>query len=94
MLTTRDPENPNSCDQGNCLNYELWDIVTFVVDQSDGVVPAFSARNDGGAWRGHIVEAPGINHSEMLRFNDIDDTFNPIFNGVNTGNQGIFTIGN
>lgn len=88
-----DPENPNSCDQNECMNYVQQQVTTYYVDNSDGVVPAFSARNDGGAWRGHTVEAPGVNHREMLAFDRIHFTLDDIFDGANTGSQSIFTIG-
>jgi len=86
------PVYPPDCDHDQCLQWMWVQLDVFTYDQSDGVVPAFSARNDGGAWRGHIVEAPGINHSEMLRFNDISPTLTGVFTG-NTGGQQIFTIG-
>lgn len=88
-----DPQNPNSCEQSECLDYQLWDIITYVVDPSDGVVPGRSARNDGGAWRGHIVEAPGTNHKELLQYNEAHNTYDRIFNGNEIGGQNIFRIG-
>lgn len=87
------PVYPPDCDHDQCMQWVWVQYDVFTYDQSDGVVPAFSARNDGGAWRGHIVEAPGTNHSEMLRFNNINPTMSGVFNG-NTGNQDIFRIGN
>lgn len=88
-----DPQNPNSCDQNECWYTEVREITYFYLDNSDGVVPAYSARNDGEAWRGHIVKAPHMNHRQLLVFNDIDPTLGPIFDGSNTGFQQIFTIG-
>lgn len=87
-----DPQD-TSCDDSQCLRWVDREINVYIVDQSDGVVTARSARNDNGAWRGHIVEAPGINHLEMLRYDQIRLTFDPIFDGGNTGGQGIFQIG-
>lgn len=88
-----DPQNPNSCDQNECWYYEVREITYYYVDNSDSVVPGYSARNDGGAWRGHIVEAPHVNHKQLLVFNDIDPTLGPIFDGVNTNGMSIFQIG-
>lgn len=86
------PDDTN-CDDSQCLRWVNREVDVYVVDQSDGVVPARSARNDSRAWRGHIVEAPGINHMEMLRFDQIDPTISTIFNGNNTGGQVVFQIG-
>ena len=84
--------DPN-CDDSRCFRWVDRQVNVYNVVQSDGVVPAPSQRNDGRAWRGHIVEAPGINHMEMREYEQIRPTFNPIFNGTNTGNQRIFEIG-
>lgn len=87
------PVYPPDCDHDQCLQWVWVQYDVFTIDQSDGVVPAFSARNDGGAWRGHIVEAPGTNHKELLQFNNVSPTFTGIFTG-NTGGNNIFLIGN
>ena len=87
-----DPNDPN-CDDSRCFRWVDRQVNVYRVEQSDGVVTASSQRNDGRAWRGHIVEAPGVNHMEMLQYDQISLTFNPIFNGDNTGNQSIFRIG-
>jgi hypothetical protein len=88
-----DPQNPNFCDQNECWYYEQREVTYFYLDTSDGVVPAYSARNDGGAWRGHIVESPGNNHKQLLMYNQIRNTLDPIFNGTNSGGMQIFQIG-
>ena len=87
-----DPNDPN-CDDSRCFRWVDRQVNVYRVEQSDGVVPASSQRNDGRAWRGHIVEAPGINHMEMREYDRIRPTFNSIFDGDNIGNQRVFRIG-
>jgi hypothetical protein len=86
-----DPQD-TSCSDDACLSWVPMQINVYVTDPSDGVVPGRSARNDGGAWRGYIIEAPHVNHMEMLKYDQIDPTFRPIFDGNNTGNQSVFKI--
>lgn len=94
MQWCADPQNAGQCDDSQCMQWIWVQMPVFVAfDQSDGVVPARSARNDGGAWRGHIVEAPGVNHKELLQYNTVSPTLTGIFTG-NTGGNNIFLIGN
>ncbi len=93
MQWCADPQNAGQCDESQCMQWIWVELPVFNVDQSDGVVPARSARNDGGTWRGHIVEAPGINHKELLQFNPAHTIYDGIFNGTDTANQPVFTIG-
>ncbi len=87
-----DGVDPN-CNDEACLQWVTRTVDAYVPDFSDGIVPGYSARNEGGAWRGHIVEAQHINHREMLVYDKIKYTLNPIFDGSNTNGQTIFTIG-
>lgn len=93
MLWCSDPQNAGQCDDSQCMQWIWIEVDVFTIDQSDGVVPAFSARNDGGAWRGHIVEAPGTNHKELVQYNTAHNTYDRIFDGFETGQQNIFIIG-
>jgi hypothetical protein len=62
----------------------------YIKTESDGVVPASSQRNDGGAWRDDVLKAFGnINHQEHLRWDRIEPTLNHVFDG---NRNAIFTI--
>jgi pimeloyl-ACP methyl ester carboxylesterase len=73
--------NPTAC-RAACWVSQPYSYTNYIKTESDGVVPASSQRNDGGAWRGDIVRAFGnINHQEHLRFDRIEPTLTNIFNG-------------
>lgn len=91
-LCGNDPNNPSGSDE-HCFSWVYRDIQVYYPDQSDGVVPAYSQRNDGGAWRGYILEAPGVNHMEILDVNEIRPTFDFVFNQGDAGIDQVFRIG-
>ena len=87
-----DPNDPN-CDDSRCFRWVDRQVNVYTVEQSDGVVPAPSQRNDGRAWRGFVLEAPGVNHMEMREFDKISPSLNTIFDGQNNQINPIFRIG-
>lgn len=82
--------DPEGC-RNSCMTWIPYSYTLYYQNPSDGVVPATSQRNDGGAWRDYVLEAPGINHMEFLQQNRIDNTLSYVFNGF-SGAHGIFTI--
>lgn len=87
-----DPYDPN-CDDSQCFHWEDRLVSVYTVDQSDGVVPAPSQRNDGHAWRGFVLEAPGVNHMEMLQYSQISPSLNFVFDRGDVGINQVFRIG-
>ena len=92
LCDPNDPNTPN-CDDSQCFHWVDKLVNVYTVDQSDGVVPAPSQRNDGRAWRGFVLEAPGINHVEIHQYNQISPTLNFIFDRGDAGINQIFRIG-
>jgi pimeloyl-ACP methyl ester carboxylesterase len=88
------PSNtPNCPTDAHCYSWVWQEMPVYTVEPSDGVVVATSQRNDGGAWRGHIVRAGGLNHMEYLIWNNkMQPVLTNVFNGDDTGNQDIFRI--
>ena len=87
-----DPNDPN-CDDSRCFRWVDRQVNVYRVEQSDGVVTASSQRNDGRVWRGFVLEAPGVNHMEMLRYDQISPSLNTIFDRQDDQINPIFRIG-
>lgn len=84
--------NDTSCDDSQCFHWVDQLVNVYTVDQSDGVVPAPSQRNDGKAWRGYVLEAPGINHMEMLQYGQISPSLNTVFDRTDSNISTVFKI--
>lgn len=81
---------PEEC-RNQCWVWEPYSYTLYNRNPSDGVVPDFSQRNDGSAWRDFTLQAPNINHQEHLRYDRIDGTLGSVFDG-NQHCRDIFSI--
>lgn len=83
---------PNCPTDAHCYSWVWREMQVYTVHPTDGVVPANSQRNDGGAWRGYIREAPGVNHMEMLEWGTMQPTLDFVFNRQDQAIDEIFRI--
>ncbi len=84
--------NPDAC-RAACWVSQPYSYTNYIKTESDGVVPASSQRNDGGAWRDVVLKAEGnINHQEHLRWDRIEPTLNRVFDQNYDGANNVFRI--
>jgi pimeloyl-ACP methyl ester carboxylesterase len=84
--------NPDAC-RASCWGWEYYSYTHYIKTESDGVVPASSQRNDGGAWKDVTLRAIGnINHQEHLRWDRIQPTLNMVFSQNYDGANQVFQI--